>query len=107
MVKEIKSQAELEREFIKAGDGAVIVDFYATWCGPCIDIAPKIVAMSKKYPKVVVLKVDVDECEAIAAKYQISCMPTFKVFVRGQEVKGDAISGANESRLERLFVKYN
>jgi len=107
MVKNIKSQAELEREFIKAGDKAVIVDFHATWCGPCKDISPKVVEMSKKYPNVIVLKVDVDECEDIATKYRINSMPTFKVFVRGQEVKGDAISGASESRLERVFMKYN
>jgi len=107
MVKKVASQVELDREFRNAGDQAVVVDFYATWCGPCKDIAPTIVALSKKYPKVVVLKVDVDKSETMAQRYKINSMPTFKVFVRGQEVKGDTICGASASRLETLFKKHN
>jgi len=106
MVKKVSTQAELEREFRKAGDDAVIVDFYATWCGPCQDIAPILVELSKKYPTVVVLKVDVDKSEALAERYKINSMPTFKVFVRGQEIKGDTVSGANASRLESIFKKH-
>jgi len=106
MVKKIASQAELDREFRAAGDKAVIIDFYATWCGPCKDIAPKISELESKYPRVVVLKVDVDKLEAVANKYKINCMPTFKVFIHGQEVKGDTVASASVSRVESLFKKY-
>jgi len=106
MVKKVASMAEFDRELRNAGENAVIVDFYATWCGPCQDIAPTLSALSSKYPKIVVLKVDVDKSSSLAERYRINSMPTFKVFVRGQEVKGDAVSGASASRLEKLFSKY-
>jgi len=106
MVKKVVSQAEFERELRNAGDRAVIVDFYATWCGPCMDIAPTVKELSAKYPNVVVLKVDVDKSEDIAERYKINSMPTFKVFMNGSIVKGDSFSSANASRLEKLFQKY-
>jgi len=106
MVKKISSQAELEREFRAAGDKAVIIDFYATWCEPCKSIAPKISEFEQKYPRVIVLKVDVDKLETIADKYKINSMPTFKVFIRGQEVRGDTVASASVTRLESLFKKY-
>jgi len=106
MVKKISSLAELDREFRAAGDRAVIIDFYATWCEPCKAIAPRITEFESKYPRVVVLKVDVDKLESLADKYKINCMPTFKVFVRGQEVKGDTVASASISMVESLFKKY-
>jgi len=106
MVKKVASQAEFERELRAAGDKAVIVDFYATWCEPCKSIAPKIREFESKYPRVVVLKVDVDQSEAVANKYKINSMPTFKVFVRGQEVKGDTVRSASTAMVESLFKKY-
>jgi len=105
-VKVVNSQHEFERELRAAGDRAVIIDFYATWCGPCKNIAPRIGDMAKKYPKVVVLKADVDVAEDLAEKYNIECLPTFKVFIGGREVTGDAISTANVVAVEKLFKKY-
>jgi len=104
MVKEIKSLEELEKAFSEAGTNAVLIDFHATWCGPCKQIAPDLQKFSVAYPKVVVLKVDIDEAEDVAQKYEISVMPTFKVFVNG--VVADTIVGANVSKLEELFKKY-
>jgi thioredoxin 1 len=105
MVKQIGSMAELEAAFQSAGNRAVFVDFFATWCGPCMNIAPKLEELSKVYTNVIVLKVDVDVCEDIAAKYAISAMPTFKVFKRGQEV--DTFCGANVEKVQGLLQKYN
>jgi len=104
MVKQIVSMIELQREFAVAGARAVLVDFYAPWCGPCMNIAPKITEMSSMYPSVIVIKVDVDQSEEIADKYDISSMPTFKVFIRGQPVK--SVEGANVQLVENLFKKY-
>jgi len=106
MVKKVTTMAELDREFRNAGDKAVIVDFYATWCEPCKEIAPTLSALSTKYPKVVVLKIDVEKSEQIADRYRVNAMPTFKVFVRGQEIKGDTVASASATRLESLFKKY-
>jgi len=61
MVKEISSAEEFSRE-IKVPN-LVVVDFYATWCGPCKMIAPFIEQMSRKYPEVVFLKVAEHNCQ--------------------------------------------
>lgn len=106
MVKKVATRAAFDRELRNAGDRAVIVDFYATWCGPCQDIAPTVTELSQRYPSVVVLKVDVDEAEDIAEQYNINSMPTFKVFINGSPVQGGSLAGASASRLENLFKKY-
>jgi len=105
MVKQITNLADLEKAFKEAGKKAVLIDFFATWCGPCKVIAPELEKFSSKYPNMVVLKVDVDEAEEVALKYDISAMPTFKVFVEGKEV--DMVLGANTEKVEALFKKYN
>ena len=51
----------------------MVVDFHATWCGPCKMIAPHLEEMDKTMDDVVFLKVDVDECEDIAEEYKVNC----------------------------------
>jgi thioredoxin 1 len=63
-----------------------VVDFYATWCGPCKQIAPKLEEMAQLFTDVIFLKVDVDENEEVASEYAISCMPTFMFFKNGGKV---------------------
>ena len=63
-----------------------MIDFFATWCGPCKMIAPKLEQMDKDMDNVVFLKVDVDEAEDVAQEYNISAMPTFVFLKNGQKV---------------------
>ena len=63
-----------------------MIDFFATWCGPCKMIAPKIEQMAGEMANVVFLKVDVDEAEDVAQEYNISAMPTFVFLKNGQKV---------------------
>eukprot|EP01135_Chromosphaera_perkinsii_P005358 Nk52_evm39s343 gene=Nk52_evmTU39s343 len=82
----------------------VLVDFYATWCGPCKDIAPKLEELAAQYAgKLVVLKVDIDEHEDITEEFQITAMPTFKLFKSGKVV--DTMMGANHAKLVELAKK--
>lgn len=104
MVKEVGSLAELEKEFAEAGSKAVLVDFYAVWCGPCKAIAPRLQELANETPSMVVLKVDVDKAEDIAQKYDIQAMPTFKVFKNGKEV--ETAVGGNPATIEGLISKY-
>jgi len=103
MVKHILSVEELEKAFREAGDKLVLIDFYATWCGSCKTIAPDLEKLAAAHSNVVVLKVDVDEAEEVAQKYDVSAMPTFKLFHKGKEI--DMVMGANLPKLEALFKK--
>ncbi|MCP6198903.1 thioredoxin, partial [Klebsiella pneumoniae] len=90
---------DLKTRLAEAGDKLVVIDFMATWCGPCKMIGPKLDEIAAEMSdSIVVVKVDVDECEDIASEYNINSMPTF-VFVKNGK-KLDEFSGANVDRSE-------
>lgn len=64
----------------------VLVDFWATWCGPCRMIAPVLEEVAKERPDVTVCKVDVDEERELALEYGVSSIPTLLVFRDGKVV---------------------
>lgn len=65
----------------------VMVDFWATWCGPCRMVAPVIEQVAEEYEgRAIVGKVDVDECGDLAIRYGVMSIPTVVVFVNGQPV---------------------
>ncbi|KAI8053256.1 putative thioredoxin [Syncephalis plumigaleata] len=82
MVQLVESIPEFES--IINGNSLVVVDFFAEWCGPCRMIAPLIDGLDKATEGVVFIKVDVDNLQALAQKYDISAMPTFGFFKNGK-----------------------
>jgi len=69
-------------QVIKANVGKLIlVDFFATWCAPCRQLSPVLRLVAMSCPTVLVLKVDIDECDDLASEYQIKSMPTL-IFLR-------------------------
>ena len=64
----------------------VLVDFWATWCGPCRMIAPVLEEVAKERPDITVCKVDVDEERELALEYNVSSIPTLLVFRDGKVV---------------------
>ncbi|NGB90091.1 thioredoxin [Staphylococcus aureus] len=71
----------------KVESGAQLVDFWATWCGPCKMIAPVLEELAADYEgKADILKLDVDENPSTAAKYEVMSIPTLIVFKDGQPV---------------------
>ena len=75
-----------DTDVLKA-DGAILVDFWAEWCGPCKMIAPFIEEVAEEYEgKAVVAKIDVDEAQEIAAEYGISSIPTVILFKDGAPI---------------------
>ncbi|CAN6213355.1 unnamed protein product, partial [Urochloa humidicola] len=82
----------------------VVIDFTASWCGPCRFIAPVFVEFAKKYPHVLFLKVDVDELKEVAAEYKIEAMPTFLFIKEGKKV--ETIVGARKEELQANVEKH-
>lgn len=82
----ILTKSNFEEEVLQS-DLPVLVDFWATWCGPCRMLGPVIEEIAKEYEgKVKVAKVNVDEEMALAQSYQISSIPTLLLFKEGQVV---------------------
>lgn len=82
------TEDNFETEVLKS-DKPVLIDFWATWCGPCRMQAPVIDALAEELDgKVVFGKVDVDEEQEIAAKFGIQSIPTLVVMKNGQAVAG-------------------
>ncbi|MDB5032967.1 MAG: thioredoxin [Chlorobi bacterium] len=74
-------------ELINSSELPVLVDFWAAWCGPCQALAPTIEQLAREYRgKLLVVKINVDEKQAVAGKYEIRSIPTIMIFHRGKPV---------------------
>jgi len=83
----VQHVSELDfNELVLNYEGVVLVDFWATWCGPCKMIAPVVEEVSNEVSNARFVKVDVDENENLANKYQISSIPTLMIFKNGTPV---------------------
>jgi len=102
MVYAVKDMADFKGQLESAGGKLVVVDFFATWCGPCKMISPHLEEMDKTMDDVVFLKVDVDDCEDIAMEYQINAMPTF-IFIKNKSKVAD-LTGANVEKLKEIVA---
>ena len=80
-------------EEVKNSSLPVVIDFWATWCGPCRALAPTVAQLAEQYAgKVVVAKCDVEECEDAAMEFGVRNIPTLVFIKNGQEV--DRMVGA-------------
>ncbi|WP_028508990.1 thioredoxin [Ruminococcus sp. NK3A76] len=85
MAATVVTKANFEAEVLKS-DKPVIVDFWASWCGPCRMLSPVIEEISETEPGIKVCSVNVDEQMELAAQFQISSIPTLLAFKGGQLV---------------------
>lgn len=83
MITHVKTASEFDAAIAK---GDVLVDFWATWCGPCRMLAPVLEEVAKERPELPIVKVDVDEAGDIAARFGISSIPTLIRFKDGKPV---------------------
>lgn len=98
MVKLVESEGEWAELMEKSKSQLVVVDFTASWCGPCQMVAPHFEAMSKEYSNAIFVKVDVDAQDKIAQRCGIRAMPTFHFYKGGEKV--DEMMGANVAGLK-------
>ncbi len=81
-IKEDQFEAEVEK-----AEGKVLVDFWASWCGPCKMLSPVVEQLSGEVQDVKFVGLDVDDSERLAMKYGISSIPCLVLFENGEEVK--------------------
>ena len=87
--------------------GPVIVDYFATWCGPCKAISPVLEKLSNEHEGIRFVKVDVDKLASVAADNSISAMPTFQFYKGGEVI--ETVRGANppgiQAGLQKLLAQ--
>ena len=104
-VKDINQDQFVQEVVEKSKEIPVIVDFWAPWCGPCKQLTPTLEKVVKdKNGKVILVKINVDENQGIAAQLNIQSIPTVYGFVDGKPI--DAFQGAQpESKIEIMVNK--
>lgn len=101
-MKEITlNEANFQEEVLNK-KGLVLVDFWASWCGPCKMLAPIIAEIAEENDDITVGKVNVDEAMLLAQKYRIASIPTVMLFRDGEPVKTH-IGYAPKEQIERLW----
>jgi thioredoxin 1 len=110
MSKPAEGLVELsEKNFddIVAGSKPVLVDFWASWCGPCQFMLPIFDKLAKKYSdRIVFARLNVDANQSVAARYDVYAIPTFIVFQEGKAIDR-AVGAVGEPGLENLIKKHS
>ena len=75
------------QEEVLNSDKPVLVDFWASWCGPCRSVLPIVEEIAEEYDDIKVCKINVDEEIELASQYRVMSIPTLVVMEKGQEVK--------------------
>lgn len=94
------TDATFDKEVL--GADLVLVDFWAPWCAPCRALNPILAKVEKQYK---VVKIDIDECPALALRFNVSSIPTLLVFKKGKVVS-QSVGMASEQAILRVMQSH-
>ncbi|XP_047088882.1 thioredoxin H2-2-like [Lolium rigidum] len=102
----VHSKAAWDQQFEAHRNAAklMVIDFSASWCGPCRFIEPAFKEMASRFTDAVFVKIDVDELGEVAKTFRVEAMPTFVLVKGGQEVS--RVVGAKKDELDRKIKTF-
>ncbi|CAN8241104.1 unnamed protein product [Cochlearia groenlandica] len=106
IVVEIESKRQWRSLFdsMKDSNKLLVIDFIASWCGPCKAMEPEVKEIASRYPEVVFAKVDVDRLMDVAGTYKANTLPAFVFVKRGEEI--DRVVGAKPDEIVYKIDKH-
>jgi len=96
------NDADFSNDVLSA-PGPILVDFWATWCGPCRAMEPHLQTLADEFDKIDVYKVNIEESQATAQQYNVTSVPTLMIFRRGQII--DKMLGNPGPKKLREFIE--
>mmetsp|Transcript_18976 Transcript_18976/g.38460 ORF Transcript_18976/g.38460 Transcript_18976/m.38460 type:complete len:107 (-) Transcript_18976:554-874(-) len=105
MVKFVETEDEWNALMEESKSRLIVIDFTASWCGPCRFVAPHFEKLAAEKPDVTFVKIDVDEADVLAQRCGIQAMPTFQFYRNGTKIA--ECRGADINQLNALVAKHS
>ncbi len=102
MKPQVITKDNFDAEVLKA-EGTVLIDFWASWCGPCRMLSPIVDEVAEAHPDLKVGKINIDEEPELAERFGVMSIPTLMVFRNGEKIK-DSVGVVPKEQIEALLA---
>lgn len=102
MAPQVITKDNFKEEVLEA-KGTVLIDFWASWCGPCRMLAPIVDEVAEKHPEVKIGKINVDEEEELAQQFNVMSIPTLMVFRNGKKIQ-ESVGMVPKEQIEAMLA---